>query len=464
MKIAATHFCARLKATVTEPFALFVLGVACFGSLFYWPGLTGAAGPEGRLAAEFGRTNATWITLLWIYLWSMMAGMVIPGAAAGGRRVEPLATRPLPTLPIGTRTRAFVEALVPLFMVGVVWWLPFCLLNEGPPPFSLNEFGEGDGFRTAFAGHWLMGALTLFPVLLLFLAPAESTHLYMMRPLVPLGLTFVSLKLGCLATPLGLFGTCAVLSAVSLLLVHWRPSLTGVGEPVMPPREMRSRVGRSPESQLLRDLWLRPLPAAAALLALQVLLVVADQFLALPQYGFFLASMLVCSFMLSLVAMRPLGLDLIASALSGKGGYRLGDFGRAWSVLPVRSEAVARGVYLHGIVTGVAFGAVFLGANLFTTWLRTGDPRFIDADRAPGPEFFLPFAAAIPCLAGALTAFAMGGGVRGIVSLASVFAVFVSHVACLIFEVPPAIHGGILIVIASTGGLAPLLYLRTPRG
>jgi hypothetical protein len=349
------------------------------------------------------------------------------------------------------RTRAFAEALVPLVIVGALWLL-FLVLVEG---LSIKV-----GW---FALAWLTGALPVFPVLLLFVAPAPSTQLYLWRPLVPIALLFVPLRLGLLENPSTVVATCLPLTAVSLLLVDWTPSLPRLGARAVPPPEARRRVGRSPETQLRRDFWLRPFPAAAALLSVQALLVGVDQFAVLPRYGFFFASLLVFSFSLSLVAMRPLGLDLIASSLAGKSGLRLGDFGRAWSVLPVRREAVARGVYVHGMITGVAIGTLFLGANLLTTWLRTGEPRFIDASRAPGPEFFLPFAAAIPCLAGALTAGAMGDRVRGILSLTSMFVVFVSHVACLILQVSPPLHGWILIVIAMVGGLPPLIHALSPR-
>jgi len=461
MKIALTHLCARLRAMATdEPFAPIVLVIACLGSLYYWPVITAYGRPMGLVSHMFGPTNGTWITLLWIYAWSMLAAMVIPGPAAGGRRVEPLATRPLPSLPIGTRTRVMAEALLPLSLVGVVW-LPFLVFGVAPA-ISVNHFPGGDGFRTAFAAHWLMGALTLLPVLLLFLAPAESTPFYLTRPLVPIALLFLALTLGLLATPLGLVATCLFLTAVSLLLVRWRPSLPAVSAGAIPPPETRYRVGRSPELTLRRDVWARPLPAALVLVVLQIALVGLDQIVALPAYSFCFGSMLLGSFLLSLVAIRPFGVDLIASALAGKAGIRLGDFGRAWSVLPVRREAVARGVYLHGVVTGVAIGAMFLGANLLTTWLKTREPRLLDAARAPGPEFFLPLAAAIPCLAGTLTAGAVGDSVRGIVSRVAIFAVFVGHLTCLILRVAPDVHALLLIAIAATGGLPPLIHLRTP--
>jgi len=213
--------------------------------------------------------------------------------------------------------------------------------------------------------------------------------------------------------------------------------------------------------RLRRDLWLKPLPLALMIVAIEAVLLAANQLFDLSSHHvFYGASSLNIGMGFSFLALRPMSNNLIAAGLSAASGSRPSDFRAAWAVLPLRPESVMRGVYLHGVVTGLFLWLTVLATNLTNTYLKTGAVRFEDFDGDPGGRLLLPLVAAVPCLAGGLTNAATGDGFRGWISLGAGIGVFVGNVVCLVNKVPWQAHGALLVLLALVGGLPPLVHLR----
>ena len=263
---------------------------------------------------------------------------------------------------------------------------------------------------------------------------------------------------GLLAELIPFVATCIALTGFSLLAVGRDLRLNLAAPRRTSPPWSRFRRSRPPEEQLRRDQWLRPLPAAGLLFAVESALVAADQMIGFPDKGLYWGSCLVFGFLFSYVALRPLGCNLFTPYTESTG------FSAAWNVLPVRREAVIRGVYVHGLVAGVGIFAGIFGVAFVTTWLDTGTAAFVDFHGDPAGEAFYPLIALVPCLAGGLTSAAAGDRLLGFICLAAGTCVLMGHFLLLILEAPAWFHSAVLIALALCGGVPPLRHLGKPVG
>jgi hypothetical protein len=201
---------------------------------------------------------------------------------------------------------------------------------------------------------------------------------------------------------------------------------------------------------------------------LVVVLLALDLYRSLPMYALPLVSGLLISTAIVL-SLRPFDSNLIGMGLSGKQGARIGDFMRAWSVLPVRPGSVLRLVYLHGLVVMGGLWLGFVVALMARSWFRFGRLGLLTADGGDLSVVVIPFAAAVPCLAGLLVAAAVGDRTRSIISGVCFLLVFYGHL--LLFGVlasafgresnlPILIDGAFLAGLALLGGTLPLVHLR----
>lgn len=463
MRAIVTHWSIQLRLTLSSLFATAVLLFCAVSSLFFWPGIIDSSGLiEGVRTDDAGLGGAA-IYLLWVLTWSMMAGLLIPGRVFGGKPHELFAVRALPTLPIGPKARVVADVLVVLTFVFIVR-IPFLIAGIGPS----EMFGfqgapsAADAFRHRFLIDSAMGTLLVLPALLIWASPARNIQFWFVKPLVLLGLLLALMKLGCLATPLRLAATCTGLSILCLLTLNREPRVPAIWNRSAGPVEARWRPGLRPMMRLRRDLWLKPLPLALMIVVVQALLLAANRFFDLSSYHvFYGASSLNIGMGFSFLAFRPMANNLIAAGLSAASSSRPSDFRGAWAVLPVRSESVMRGVYLHGVATGLFLWLTVLATNLTNTWLKTGAARFEDFDGDPGGRLLLPLVAAVPCLAGGLTSAAVGDALRGWICLGAGIGVFVGNVVCLVEKVPWPAHATLLVLLAVAGGIPPLVHLRS---
>jgi len=461
MRALFTHGRIRLGAVLRSPLVLIVLLFSGGVSIFFWPCLASKSGVEGvffdtgaELDVVGGGPAA--IVILWAFTWSLMAGLLVGGAAVGGRKTDTVCLRALPALPIGARARALAEAFVVLTFVVVLrgahcLWFGFHL---DPPEY----------FAASCAGYMrdtLLGSLLVLPFLVAWVTPGRSVHFWFIKPVVLAALLWGAFELELLAEPVPFAATCLVLTGLSLLAVSREPSIPLAWRKRAGPPESRVRTARPPEEQLCRDQWLRPLPAVGMLLAAEAVLVIAERAVGFPDYGFYFGSCLVFGFLFSYVALRPLGCNLFSPYPLVRRQSESTGFAAAWTVLPVRRAAVIRGAYAHGLVTGAGILAAIIGVAVLTTWLQTGRAALVDFGGDPAGEVFYPLLALVPCLAGGLASAAAGDRLLGFVSLAAGICVLMGHFLMLILGPPVWIHAGVLIVLAFGGGVPPLWHLRT---
>ncbi len=460
-----THYRIQLVRVTREPFTLLVLIFTAAASLFFWPGLCDPDDADGFLGHAIEGVDATGILFIWLIVLSMLSGILLAGPIVAGRKAEPFSIRAFPALPVGPGARNLAEAAVIVTFIVTARGAVLLLGERVPAAIPFPGLGaEGEDFRLAYAGETVWGCFLIFPFILSWVAPARATAYYVTRPILLGVLCWIALELGFLSSPGPLAGTSLVLSLITLLTAGKEPLFSGSRMNSSAVPVIRRRPCLSPERQLRRDLWLGPLPAAALLIALEIVCLILNQVVALPRFGFYMLSSLVFGFILSFVILRPMGSSVIAMGLSSLSSYhKPGDFCLVWANLPVRREAVTRGIYLHGLVTGTGAWLFVLGVNLANTWLKTGELYFADTEGDPAGKFFFPMIALIPCLAGGLTCAAKGDTFRGIVSLAAVIAVFIVHFGCLMARAPMELETGILIAVAAAGGIPPLVHLRTPR-
>jgi hypothetical protein len=168
----------------------------------------------------------------------------------------------------------------------------------------------------------------------------------------------------------------------------------------------------------------------------------------LPQLSFYLGTTVAASLLFGFFVLRPLGSVQATASFKGAAGYRHGEFLAAWSVLPVRREAVLRGVYLHGLLTGAFVWTLVMGANLWGSWLATGELGLVDRDGDPVGWIMWPAYGIVPSVAAFLVA-----GAAGNVPLA-----FLSF-GCAVLYLPVQMVGHELGWAATTSLIALLLLL-----
>lgn len=466
MRSFLAHYRIQLMRLSRQPFTLAVLIFCGVASLFFWPGLCDPDDPAGIVGNLVEDIDARGILFLWLITLSMMAGILLSGPISAGPRAELFSVRACPALPVGPKTRIAAEGLIIFTFIIAARGVVFLLGEEVRLAVPLPGLAtEGAGFRAPFAADTAWGCLLILPFVLSWVAPAATTVYYISRPILLGCLFWVALELGYLAAPLLLLTTSLALCFATLQTAGREPTIRMLRKRSAGPPVLRFRTCRSPESQLRRDMWLGPLPAAAALIGLEAVFLVLNQIVTLPRFGFYILSSLVFGFIFSMVILRPMGSQVIAMGLSSMSNiYDPGDYCAAWSVLPVRREAVTRGIYLHGLISGTAAWLLVLAVNLVNTWLKTGEVFFSDTEGDPAGKFFLPMIALVPCMAGGLTCASVGDRLKGILSLGAAIAVFVIHFGCIMTRAPMTFQISLLAAVAVVGGIPPLVHLRAPQG
>jgi hypothetical protein len=445
-----THLRIRMVWTFRNPAGMGLILLLAVGALFYWPG----AHPLALVAETAFYSAMLWV--LWLWLWPAIPAISAAGRTTGGRGAS-TRVRALPALPVGIRSRALAEALVVLVVVALVRTSASLILPELDPG--------------SFAIDTAIGSLIMLPTLIAWAAPAHNLNLQILRPLFVSLMELGAALLGLMEAPAGVVSIPLVLSALVLATIHTTiplPDLRGG----VPDRATRFRPGIDPGRRLARDSWHLvferwgvPLAMLAAVVA--VVLALDVRGLA-PRYSLLQAAVLVLVFVVT-AALQPFGSKLIALGLSGRFGVRMGDFGRAWSVLPVRREAVLRWVYLHGLVFGAVAWTGAVSIILVRSWARFGVFGLHAADGGALGELVFPFAAAVPCMAGALTAAAVGDRLRTVISGVALLMVFHGHPVLLIAlgatlggdsELAHGLHLAAMLLVALIGGVPPLVHLR----
>jgi hypothetical protein len=368
---------------------------------------------------------------------------------------------PHPPLPISPRARAVIEVAVVLMFVVAVR-APALVLGR----FAYDSLGLPGSFpgHLAFtadlASRTIIGATLALPVLVAWVIPGRSANEMFARSAAVAGLQLVAMRLNLCATPARSAAVALALSLLQLALVgrEWHAPAVGLASRR---RAALQRPARHPKHQLVRDFLMRPLPLAAMLLGTEVVLLVADRYIR-PQVRpvgsdgpglFYFASATLMGLALGFLALRPLGSNQALAGIVGKPGYRAGDMIGAWSVLPVRREWVLRGIYLHGFVSTGAIWGVAVGIAWLTMWLDTGAPVLSGRAGATIRELLIPFVAAVPCVAGLLTASAAGMRRKAMLAAIAMVLVLNGHPALLMLRTPTALHAVVLVLVAVVGGL-----------
>jgi hypothetical protein len=167
--------------------------------------------------------------------------------------------------------------------------------------------------------------------------------------------------------------------------------------------------------------------------------------------------------MIGMGVLYPIGVHLFQTdRFGGSGGMMTGSFSAAWSVLPVRPSAVARGVYLHGLVVGLVWFLFIVGFALLANVLGVMGISML--------RFFLPMGLAVPAVAGVLTCTAVGDKLRGAVSFLAVLCIIPAHLGVEFATrwagmlrgsaTALAIDLAALALLGAIGGIPPLVHLR----
>jgi len=464
MRAFITHYRIRMQACFRAPFALAVLLFSGLLSVLYWPTLMAPGVLGGPLLSAEQGINEGALLLIWIYIWPMLAGTLARGSSAADDR-EAMGHVLLPALPVGMKTRILAETLLVLTVV-LVLQAPLFLLGGSMREYfylpSLVDYGTAD--LGLLARRLVFGTLIMLPSTAMWVAPARSMHFYfMIRPLAVMVLLFLAMKIGWLAAPTGCAVTCLALFGLVLLSVDWERDRTFSWKSRSTRTEAIYRPGLDPDQRLRRDFWLKPVLPLVVRRGLEPAGLIYDQWFGFPEMGFYLYTCLVMSGVLSLVVLKPMGIPLIeAGGGLGLAAGAAGRQARAHEVLPVRREAVTRGIYLHGLLTGLLIWGTVVGVNLLTTWLNLGELRMVDIDGDSADKYILPYIAVVPCLAGALTSSAMRDLGRVMVCMAAGGGIFLGHTLCLILDATTWLHAGLLVGLALLGGIVPLNYLRRP--
>jgi hypothetical protein len=449
------HFRIRLAWTLREPRSALVLLVFSLLALLH------TADP-GALVQDLEpelRWVATMVWVMWLYLWPALPAMAASGRTTGGQGTA-MRLRAFPTLPVGPRARAAAETCVVLAYVVLVRVI------------ARWAFPAADVTGTGTATN--LDLLVMVPTIVAWAAPAPSINFFLLRPLALATLLAIAVRLGMTSTVVGLVSTTLAVTGLCLATVghEWRsPRIRRR----VPRAVERVRPGIDPARRLTRDAWRLPMatwgPVVLSLVLLVVVLLALDLYRSLPVYALPLLGGLLVSAGIVL-SLRPFDSNLIGMGLSGKQGARIGDFMRAWSVLPVRPGSVLRLVWLHGLAVMGGLWLGFIIALMVRSWVRFGRPGLLTADGGNLAVIVIPLAATAPCLAGLLVAAAVGDRTRSIISGVCFLLVFYGHLSLLgvlasVFgresNLPVLIDGAFLAGLALLGGMLPLVHLRRGR-
>jgi len=463
MTMLVKHAFIRLRVAASNPLGFALLLFSGLVTIVFWPGLTDASGagwPAGQITDPRGAVVSVTVVLLWLVMWPMIASSPLRGQVVKGRRSGTFATQAHPTLPIGPRTRVIVEALTVLVVVMII---------RAPILFS-DLFGDvlqtlvrgtdhAAPWREWFIEQSLAGGLIMLPFLLLGGRVASSIEAYWLRGLVLAIALFGAMKLGWLETlPLCLV-TCLTLSILVLLLPEGETRRLTVPQSLIRSSPL-ARPFRSPESQFRRDLWLRPLPIAAGLLAAEVVFIILDQTIELPELAFYLLSVLVFSWLLSFVPLQPMRSKMAMAGVFCKPGFQPGDFADACGVLPIRRRVMTRSAFVYGLVTTAFIWSTALGVIALSSWFDAGVFGLLDSDGDSLARLLLPSVAMIPSIASLLICSIHGNRRGALLSGVSILILPVLGLVLQINDAPAPLVAAVTLVVASVGFAPAVRHLR----
>jgi hypothetical protein len=464
----ARHLRVRLGAVLRSPGALAVIVLGGLATLLFSPSLPLYAGPDPTSIDAIAQPL---ITIQWLWMVPALITRAVTGRTTGPlwSAYQPAA----PSLPVSIRMRVLAE-------VSVVGGL---LLVARLPGFALAGLAEfvpglpdatGGSFPAAFGSHWLVGALCLLPVAAAWASPAPSGGVLFVRPLVAASAMYLAGHLGLLD------GIVTGVTATALVggLVLWttgRERVFAVSARRFVRPTQHWRIPAPGPERLRRDHWELPLERN------RVWLIVIGLGLAtwlgldlaglLPPNFWHLGASLALGGLLGLVVMRPMGSPLPMAGFTGSSGYGSGAFVAAWRQLPVRPEALLRGVYLHGLVTAGALWALMVGLVVLRTWLHHGALGLYDADGDSVARLLLPAVVAAPLLASLLTAAAVGDQLRSWLAAGSLVAFMPAMLFGLLAGetwlggqpgLALAATSAVALVLLAVGGLPALSLLKDP--
>jgi len=311
----------------------------------------------------------------------------------------------MPALPVGFRMRHGVEALIALAVVAVA------------RAAALFIGGESFGCRLLHACRWtgdltypvavalstLLGVLYSFPMVVGWTAVARVDVRGLLKPFLATTLVVMASAFGLMAHAASALLVCILASALVLLRLDdgSRPQPRASRAPLA----SLHRPSPGPGAQFRRDAWLGPLRSLwrfgllVVVLPLAIELSFAAGLPRLPMSGALPFFQLLALFALPFF---PLGLRLVPP--SGSQPFS-GYFLRAWSVLPVRPERVARAVYLHAL------------GSAAVVWLVLWAQVALHGSR--GLELLQVFEVPVIVLAGAIVLCeAVGDRTRGLLAVA----------------------------------------------
>jgi len=332
---------------VRNPFALALLAIAGAVSIPAWTfGVAVAAPLSGPPVHSVGVVVALLFQLLLLQLpWVLLVAAALQGTMSGGRSAM---ARPVPALPVGLRTRLVAETLLAVVFVAVA---RVAFLLAAGPSFGTQMFlgfqWSGYTYQGALAVSTLLGTLFAFPLVLGWTAIARFDARGVVRLLLVAILLVAASDFGLMAHAWTALLICVAVSA----LVLARPD-DGSRPPDRAGRAAAASLRRrSPgaEAQFRRDaglgpvrsLWLFGLLVLVFPLGIELSMVAG-----LPRPPMVGALPFFQLLALAALPFFPLGLRLVPP--SGNQPFS-GYFLRAWSVLPVRPERVARAVYVHAL-------------------------------------------------------------------------------------------------------------------
>jgi len=476
MRAMARHAWIRTRTVLTSPGDLALLLVAAWSSLCLWPFVHWTLAPTLFGPARFGYVLLVFCILA-LWLWSWMAARPLMGSASSGGRASMSQALPLPALPIGIHARVIADAMTGLALLLLIRAATLELLSRvflGSDGIASRVPRDGTAvsnlvWSTVVAASQEQTAtvcLLVLPVLLSWMAPARSETAVFSRSFavtaigayVPTALLRTSWPAIPIALSLGL--ATLLLSAYAIgshgsALPAWTTVVRGRSTAL-------SRPGLDPESRFHRDRFerlLRPMlvsvaPAVALLLGAFLL----ERFGGVSPVVYLLCLPLAAALLIGFYA-APFGINVFATdRAAGSASLLGGAYGRAWASLPVRPDAVARAVYVHGLTSAMLAWLIWAGYMRLAVRVWPG-------------SFDLPLVLAVPCAAGLLLCANVGDYWRGMLSALTIFSFPSAH---LFTTVPPhkadwapgdaaALNLGVLLALAALGGLPPLVHLRRSR-
>ncbi len=448
------HFRSRLSFCMRDPYSL--LALSAFGAMsqVLWPSPWGEGVPVAL--GEPGAITGSIILLLW--LWQ---GTAIPAACARGWRLSgPVPDtpygHPLPTLPVGPRARVIGVVLV---------ILPFIIAAR------LVHFALLDGPGWSYLGHSVLGITALLPFLVLWASPSAGLQLQFVKTLTAVAVLAAAGAAGFLSGTVRFATTTSLMTLGALFLVGRRFRIPSLIRRHWHPIRVLTRPGLAGDRRFRTDrlslVFKRLGWIIVVLLIVQAGCVVVDQFSSLPRFSVYICSSLVIAELVALVALRPFGSKMLANGLMSVRSARTQDMMKAWSLLPIRREAIVRTIYFHAfITTGCAIGIAFLVIGYYG-FLRSGEFSLVDWDGDTVAWLLVPLGSFVPLVAGAVTCSAVGDTPWAGLSLGAIIALPAVNIGGVLMlksaGQPRWIATVIVIGITLLVTIPPLRHLRLDR-